>query len=336
MGTHWNPSNNRMQRTGQTPAADAERWADGDVMRQGRALGDREQAVAAFVASELGCEATRVVRVDAFASNAVYEVDADGRRFVVKASLMHDAVRAEAWACVRGADAGCAAPAILGLGRLGTDDSMSAFIMRRVTGGPIVAGHSAVSEVGFGLLALRGVRLPGFGWLAEAAWDERGDFWLLHSSWLGFLQGICGDARSLADSYVVAAPVVEAAAAALDAHAAALAAVEVGSLCHGDLKAAHILVDAGRLAGVIDWSDAVVGDPLWDIARFAHRADAGSVSLLLAGYDPERALVDALGWRVPLYGVLWRLVDALVAHRLGRRVEAMLEAAMGSLAQQAR
>ena len=155
------------------------------------------------------------------------------------------------------------------------------------------------------------------------------DFALRHRSWLDFLQGIVGDTRCLADRYVVAAPVAEAAAAAL-------AAVEVGALCHGDLKAAHIFVEAGRLTGVIDWGDAVVGDPLWDIARFAHRADAGSVSLLLAGYDPARALVDALGWRVPLYGVLWRLVDALVAHRLGRCVEAMLEAAMGALAQQAR
>ena len=42
-------------------------------MCKGSALGDREQAVAAFVASELGCEATRVVRVDAFATNAVYD-----------------------------------------------------------------------------------------------------------------------------------------------------------------------------------------------------------------------------------------------------------------------
>jgi len=134
---------------------------------------------------------------------------------------------------------------------------------------------------------------------------------------------------------VVAAPVAEAAAAAIDAHAAALAAVKVGSLCHGDLKAAHILVDAGRLAGVIDWGDAVVGDPLWDIARFAHRVDARSVALLLAGYDPERAMVDELAWRVPLYGMLWMLVDALVAHRLGRRVDALLEVVMGSLAQQA-
>ena len=307
----------------------------GHGMRTGRALGDREQTVAAFVARTLGCEATRVVRVDAFATNAVYAVDADGCRFVVKASRMHEAVRAEAWACARGAAAGCAAPAILGRGRLGTDDRMSAFIMRHVAGWPIVAGHPAFPEVGVGLRRLHDVRLPGFGWLAEAAWDERGDCALRHCSWLGFLQGICGDVRSLAGSYAVAAPVAAAVAAALDTHAAALAAVVVGSLCHGDLKTAHLLVEAGRLAGVIDWGDAVAGDPLWDIARFAHRADGGAVSLLLEGYDPERALVNELAWRVPLYSVLWRLVDAIVAHRLGRRVDALLEAAMGSLAQQA-
>jgi hypothetical protein len=57
--------------------------------------------------------------------------------------------------------------------------------------------------------------------------------------------------------------------------------------------------------------------------------------LLLAGYDPERAMVDELAWRVPLYEALWMLVDAIVAHRLGRRVDALLEAAMGSLVQQA-
>jgi aminoglycoside phosphotransferase (APT) family kinase protein len=304
-------------------------------MPKGKALGDHEQAVAAFVASELGCAATRVVRLDAFATNAVYSVDADGRRFVVKASKLHDALRAEVWACARGADAGCAAPVILGLGRLGTDDGMSAFIMRRVAGGPIVAGHPAFPRVGFGLRRLHDVRPPGFGWLAEASWDEHGDFSLRHSSWLGFLKGVCDDARCLADSYVLAAPVAEAAAAAIDAHADALAAVEVGSLCHGDLKAAHILVDAGRLAGVIDWGDAVVGDPLWDIARFAHRADGGAVSLLLEGYDPERAMVDELAWRVPLYGALLMLFDAIVAHRLGRRVDASLEVVMASLAQRA-
>src|SRR5262249_56847513 len=82
---------------------------------------------------------------------------------------------------------------------------------------------------------------------------ERGDCAVRHRWWLDFLQGIVGDTRCLADRYVMAVPVAEAAAAALDAHAAALAAVEVGALCHGDLKAAHIFVEAGRLTGVIDW-----------------------------------------------------------------------------------
>jgi aminoglycoside phosphotransferase (APT) family kinase protein len=303
-------------------------------MRKSRVLGEPEQAVAAFVASELGCEATRVVRVDAFDTNAVYEVDADEQWLIVKASRMHDALRAEAWACARGADAGCAAPAILARGRLNTDDGMSAFIMRRVAGGPIVAGHPAFREVGARLRRLHDVRLPGFGWLAEASWDEGGDFSLLHRSWLDFLQGICSDVRSLSGRYAIAAPLAAAAVAAIDAHAEALAAVEVGALCHGDLKAAHILVDAGRLVGVIDWGDAVVGDPLWDIARFAHRAEAASLAGLLAGYEPERAMADALAWRLPLYGALWGLVDASVAHRLGYRVDATLEAVRGSLAQQ--
>lgn len=304
-------------------------------MRKDSALGDWERAVADFVASELGREATLVERVDAFATNTVYKVDAGGQRFVVKASLLHDALRAEAWACARGADAGCAAPAILAFGCLGTDERISAFIMERVAGRPIAAGHPAFREVGAGLRRLHDLRLPGFGWLAEASWDERGELSLPHSSWLGFLRGICEDARSLADSYALAAPVAEAAAAAIDAHAGALAAVEIGSLCHGDLKAAHILVDADRLGGVIDWGDAVVGDPLWDIARFAHRTVGGADSFLLEGYDPERALAGELAWRVPLYGALWMLFDAIVAHRLGSRIDPLLEMVMRSLAQQA-
>src|SRR5262245_19857289 len=120
-------------------------------MYQDSVIGDCEQAVAAFVASELGHEATRIVRVDAFATNLVYAVDAGGRRLVVQASVLRGALRAEAWACARGADACCAAPAILGRGRLGPDDSLSAFIMDHVAGEPIVAGHPAFSKVGTGL-----------------------------------------------------------------------------------------------------------------------------------------------------------------------------------------
>jgi aminoglycoside phosphotransferase (APT) family kinase protein len=38
-------------------------------------------------------------------------------------------------------------------------------------------------------------------------------------------------------------------------------------LLHGDLNPANVLVADGRLAGIIDWSYARCGDPLFDCAR---------------------------------------------------------------------
>jgi len=38
------------------------------------------------------------------------------------------------------------------------------------------------------------------------------------------------------------------------------------ALIHNDLSAPHLLVREGRLAGVIDWGDAIVGDPARDYA----------------------------------------------------------------------
>lgn len=56
-------------------------------------------------------------------------------------------------------------------------------------------------------------------------------------------------------------------------------------LVHGDLAAAHVLVDGGgRLGGVIDFGDAMVADPALDFAGFAD---------LLAQRTLERYSVDA-------------------------------------------
>ena len=162
-------------------------------------------------------------------------------------------------------------------------------------------------------------------------WDEHGEFTLPHGSWQAFLTSICSDTRRLAQSCALAIPVADAVEAVMDAHADALAAV-VGSLCHGDLKANHVFVDDERLSGVIDWGDAVVGDPFWEIARYAHRGDAQSLSVLLSGYDPDGSMADEIAWRVPLYSVLWMLVDAVVDHRLGSGVDGLLNAAMRDIA----
>jgi Ser/Thr protein kinase RdoA (MazF antagonist) len=204
---------------------------------------------------------------------------------------------------------------------------MSAMIVSRINGKPIAPEDAAFGEVAANLLRLHGVTMTGFGWLAEASCDELGDFTLTHPTWLGFLRTICDDTRGLANNYGFATEVADAAESAIREHAGTLGAIESGVLCHGDLKAGHILVDDGRLAGLIDWGDALVADQWFDIARFAHRSPEASLSLLLRSCRPA----GEQAWRLPLYEALWMLVDACVAHGHGHRVDVTLRGAMNYL-----
>ncbi len=45
------------------------------------------------------------------------------------------------------------------------------------------------------------------------------------------------------------------------------------SLLHGDLHASNIFVNNNELEGIIDWSDSLYGDPLFDLARFRMTID---------------------------------------------------------------
>lgn len=87
--------------------------------------------------------------------------------------------------------------------------------------------------------------------------------------------------------------------ALLDAVAAVPSAV---ALVHGDLGPEHLLAHAGRLRGVIDWSDAHVGDPALDLAWALHGTTPPFAAGLAAAYG--RA-AEALSGR------------ALLWHRLG-------------------
>jgi len=81
---------------------------------------------------------------------------------------------------------------------------------------------------------------------------------------------------------------------------------------HGDVAPDHVLcTDDGRVAGVIDWGDARIGDPGIDLAwalhgttpRFAHAAEAG-YGTVDAG---AKARADFYHRRAPWYEVLYGL-----------------------------
>ncbi|MFF1685368.1 MULTISPECIES: aminoglycoside phosphotransferase family protein [unclassified Streptomyces] len=100
--------------------------------------------------------------------------------------------------------------------------------------------------------------------------------------------------------------------AQLAAQAAAQLAPQPGAVVvHHDLKGEHLTVTPdGRVRGVLDWTDAVLGDPAEDIAglSIAVGARAAVRAATLAGYGP----------RASLRGLWLARCDTLV--RLGERL----------------
>ena len=69
-----------------------------------------------------------------------------------------------------------------------------------------------------------------------------------------------------------------------------------GALLHGDPGGTNVLIDANRVTAVIDWEDALFGDPLFDVAS-------------LCCFHPERrhqVVFRALNLNVRQGGDLWR------------------------------
>lgn len=82
-------------------------------------------------------------------------------------------------------------------------------------------------------------------------------------------------------------------------------------LAHHDLKGEHLLTDeAGRVSGVLDWTDAVLGDPAEDIAGLALSLGASAAVRIgsEAGYAPG---LCARGLQLARCDTLIRLSDRL-------------------------
>jgi aminoglycoside phosphotransferase len=64
---------------------------------------------------------------------------------------------------------------------------------------------------------------------------------------------------------------------------------------HGDLQVSHVFVDADTITGVVDWSEAGQGDPLYDLAilTMGHEEHLGDV---VAGYGSDVDLDVIRAW----------------------------------------
>jgi aminoglycoside phosphotransferase (APT) family kinase protein len=61
------------------------------------------------------------------------------------------------------------------------------------------------------------------------------------------------------------------------------------TLVHGDLSGEHVLVDGGRVSGVVDWDEARIADPADDLAFVTVGASEQVVDTVLEAYAQARA-----------------------------------------------
>jgi aminoglycoside phosphotransferase (APT) family kinase protein len=75
---------------------------------------------------------------------------------------------------------------------------------------------------------------------------------------------------------------------------------------HGDLQVDHVFIDGDQITGVLDWSEAGQGDPLYDLATvtLGHEERLGDV---VAGYDadPDLDVIRGLWSLRSLLGIRW-------------------------------
>ncbi len=84
----------------------------------------------------------------------------------------------------------------------------------------------------------------------------------------------------------------------------------VATLVHGDLGPDHILVADGMATGIIDWTDAHIGDPALDLAWLLHGTPARFASAVAEAYGADEGVHSRanawhrLGpWHEVLYGL---------------------------------
>lgn len=235
---------------------------------------------------------THTEPVNGFVGNATYRLVTDTGTFYLKCAAP-GAIEAEVLACDHARSVGIPVPTILT--HVSTDPAY--LISEAVPGNPADASATeAIRAAGRHLRGLHGITGPAYGIVAER----------LHPTWPDFLR------TSIAHlDEIVPADLADRLRAHVP-HAIAQLPVTRPALLHGDLHPRHLYTEGATLTGIIDWSDATYGDPLYDLARFSI---SGSTEALLDGYGLQ--LTPAIERTFSLYRIIWSLIALYAEHRAG-------------------
>jgi aminoglycoside phosphotransferase (APT) family kinase protein len=185
--------------------------------------------------------------------------------------------------------------------------------MTRLRGSPLASamGEAPAAEAGAALRRVHGLSAapPCSG--GQHRWEE------LVARWAG------REAAGCARLGILSAGEADAAASRISTPPEPLAGRPT-VLIHGDLQPDHVLVESGRLAGLIDFVDAQPGDGLLDVAVLTLWDEALTAPLLRGlGQSADRETARLLG----RYRLLRHLAAAAWLHERGHTAGAVRHAA---------
>jgi aminoglycoside phosphotransferase (APT) family kinase protein len=259
----------------------------------------------------IGFPVTDAAELPAFAGNQVFRVRRDALTAFLKLADGPDLRREVAVLQVLG-PLGVPVPLIEAADPSGDLAGVACVLLREVSGEPADCASPGFTQAGQALRHVHGVMLDGYGTLTASSEGLRGE----DRSWADAIARRTDDLGQIAESGLVDARLLDQAAAAIGDRRNLLAGAEGGHLLHGDFNPRHVFSSNGRMTGIIDWGDAICGDPVYDLGRVLHSAilerdDVGyglaTVNRLLDTYGDAPWLQGDLAEPLLVYAVVFIL-----------------------------
>ncbi|OKI44714.1 phosphotransferase family protein [Micromonospora sp. CB01531] len=262
--------------------------------------GSLRQSIPARVGEALGCSAGSMRRLAGSIVNLVHAIRCGERQVIVKLGAA-DGIRREAAVLTMLRQTAVPVPhAVLVAADAVFPHDM--LLLDVLPGQHAEPGSEVLADAGQCLRRLHDLALPGFGLVCP---DRLAG---THDTWAGFLDAVVANAAKVVPASIMSPGMHDEVGVQLRRMRDHLARVHQGVLLHGDLVPKHVWSEADQLAGLIDWGDAMVGDPLFDLARFS-MAGRDDFQLLLRGYGgpfpPDERILS-------LYRLVWSLMALTV------------------------
>jgi Ser/Thr protein kinase RdoA (MazF antagonist) len=233
----------------------------------------------------LGAEVVSAREVSAFAGNQVFELRLADRAAYLKLAQGADARRLtgrEVAVLEYVRRRGVPAPTVEAADPTGEVAGVPCAILADVGGNPLTGAEPVFCQVGTHLRRLHEIRAVGFGDVSTGE-DVVGD----DSSWRQTLERPAVALLPAVDAGLVDAKLLTRAKNAIDRFDAVLDGLDQVRLIHADICPRHVYAADSSITGIIDWGDAMAGDPAFDFGRLLH---AGVRS---GGIDHGRSFVAA-------------------------------------------